>query len=104
MEEIKEKLIEYIKKNGFPVGFMRGEADGGYGMYVESEKKVIPLEYALEFCEKELPLKLIDLSVVDLAYLAEQGIRENIDYLKESADVVEIEDENKKLEKYKSEK
>ena len=69
LDTLKKKLIEEIKKEGFPVGFIHGEADGYTGYYVENEKKIVALEYAEE------AKTLTDISLTNLAALLEYGVR-----------------------------
>ena len=71
IDEIKKILIKEIKKIGFPVGFLNGEADGYAGYYVENEDKVVALEYA------EQASDLMRLSLTNLATLLENGVRPN---------------------------
>lgn len=74
-EELKKIIIEKIKKIGFPIAFLRGEADGSYGFYAKSENDVIGFGYA-EDNYKEVngvisivKVSLQDLSLVDLTQL-----------------------------------
>jgi hypothetical protein len=69
-DELKKLLINEIKKLGFPVAFVAQEADGYAGYYVENENKVIELGDYTE------PARVImDLSLVSLAMLIENGVR-----------------------------
>jgi hypothetical protein len=74
-EELKKIIIEKIKKIGFPIAFLRGEADGSYGFYAKSENDIIGLDYA-EDNYKEVngvisivKVSLQDLSLIDLTQL-----------------------------------
>jgi len=69
-DELKKLLINEIKKLGFPVGYVVGEADGYAGYYVENENKVIELGDYSEEADV-----MMDLSLVSLAMLLEIGAR-----------------------------
>jgi hypothetical protein len=72
LDNIKIPLVKFIESMDFPIGFVRGEADGSYGILVY-KNKIKLIGYAIDFYEKT-PKKLIDLFLADLAFLIEQGV------------------------------
>ena len=87
----KDILIDGIKKKGFPIVFIRGEADGSYGIWALSEGKVIVKGYAKdEYGKQNISLK--ELSLVDLASLLEKGEKEESQYYQDM--INDIQDSN----------
>jgi hypothetical protein len=69
-EAVRKLIISGIKEGGFPVGFLRGEADGDYGIIAKSEHEIVLLGYAEEFWDSKIPPKsLEELNGIDLIYL-----------------------------------
>jgi hypothetical protein len=71
MRDAKKMLIGAIVLRGFPVGYSRNEADGGYGIIANSPFSLRFMGYAEDMLTAK---SLIELSLVDLAYLLEEGI------------------------------
>lgn len=76
--KVKEILIERIKKRGFPIAFLVGEADSDYGIIAYSESEFEYLGYAEDFLysdddkekNKDDIKSLEDLSERDLLFLS----------------------------------
>lgn len=101
-EKTKEQMIRLLKQKGFPILFIRGEADGYYGIKVVSETEIIGYEYADDYAGKEIH----DLSLVDLAHLLETGLTPKDKDYKDANEMFleqEIEEYEELIEKYKSE-
>ena len=69
INNLKLKMIHMVKEHVLPVGFIRGEADGNYGIVVERDLTIKGIGYA-EGCGPTLA----DLSIVDLAELIDHGV------------------------------
>jgi len=102
--ELKKIIIERIKKIGFPIAFLRGEADGTYGLYARSEDDVIGLDYG-ECNYKEVDgvitivkVSLQELSIVDLTQLL-KGITPKDEYWEDIEEQVKIAEDNMRIDK-----
>lgn len=71
---IKELLVERLKSRGFPVAYLRAEADSSFGVYVENETTIIPLDYAIGMLEEDKIKHISDLAISILAELVDHGI------------------------------
>ena len=71
---IKELLVERLKLRGFPVAYLRSEADSSFGFYLQSETEIIPLDYAVGMLEEDNIKHMRDLPVSILAELLDHGM------------------------------
>lgn len=71
---IRELLVERLRCRGFPVAYLRSEADSSFGVYIENETTIIPLDYAIGMIEEENIKHIRELSISILAELLDHGI------------------------------
>ena len=71
---IREVLVERVRCRGFPVAYLRSEADSSFGVYIENETTIIPLDYAIGMIEEENIKHIRELSISILAELLDHGI------------------------------